>query len=114
MQVNEDKEHVEGSSESPLNALPTSVLFANRPIRGSRCEYFTGPTSSDEFGWRTMPMLLRRVADWMDSVDLQDPELDYLTTKVKFTEGDEFYQTLSVYYRNNEDASTERETETTS
>lgn len=96
-----------GNEDNPplptgLDSQRQSVLFKNYPIRGSRAEYFTGPTSSEEYGWRTVPMLLRRVADWMDSVDLQDPEFDSLTAGASFiaeSPDDDFYQTITVYYR---------------
>lgn len=62
-------------------------------------EYFTGPTSSTDNGFRTVPGLLRQLANWMDDLDIQDPEVDALNLGLTFTEGDDFYQHLTLYYR---------------
>lgn len=65
--------------------------------------YFKGEVSDTENGFRTLPSLLRRVADWMDAIDLQDPEFQGMTTTVEFPEGratepEEFYLTVTVHY----------------
>ena len=102
---NENQNSSSVAAEFPRPALGGSVLVQNYPLRGIKAEYFTGPTSSDDFGGRTMPLLLRRVADWMDSVDLQDPEYESVETRTTFIEEtpDSFYQTVTVYYRENVD-----------
>lgn len=91
--------------EPPQPAWERSVLMVQYPLHGIKAEYFTGPTSDSEFNWRTMPMLLRRVADWMDAVDLQDPEFESIETRTTFIEEtpDSFYQTITIYYRENVD-----------
>lgn len=63
-------------------------------------EHFTGPTSDTENGFRTVPDLLRAVADWMDENDIQDPEAQSLDLKVAFVDnGDEdFYETITLYH----------------
>lgn len=72
----------------------------NYSLKGIKAHYFTGPRSSDN-EFRTMAALLRSVADWIESSDVQDPEFDHLLIKTVFeSEGyDEFYESATLYFR---------------
>lgn len=77
-----------------------SETVQNYSLKGTKAHYFTGPRSSDN-KFRTTADLLRAVADWIDSNDMQDPEFDHLLVRVVFESDsdDEFYQSATLYYR---------------
>lgn len=75
-------------------------------LAGIKGEHFIGPVSDTDNGFRTIPSLLRTVADWMDANDLQDPEFDNLAVRVVFvpdSDDDDFYYSASIYYRESAD-----------
>lgn len=71
------------------------------PLKNIHGYHFTGPMSDTTTGWRTVPQLLRRVAQWMEDNDVQDPEFQELCLHTVFPvdhENDN-YMAASVYYR---------------
>lgn len=61
--------------------------------------HFTGPVSDSDYGFRTVPSLLRAIADWMDENDVKDPDFQNLVVKTAFVDDSEdFYETASLYY----------------
>jgi hypothetical protein len=85
--------------------------YNNYPLPRTIAHYFTGPVSNMDNGFRTVPDLLRAVADWMDTNDVQDPEFENIIIKIAWPNksddwDDDFYQTATVYYMPNEDRGT--------
>lgn len=79
----------------------------NYPITTVRAQHFQGPESDSDYGFRTVPTLLRAVADWMDQNDLQDPEFDDLRLTLIWErpdraslldEDDPYHYSATVYY----------------
>lgn len=71
----------------------------NYPLKGIRAEHFSGPVSESLNEWRTVPELLRAVADWMDARDVKDAEFHSLQLVKRFiNEDDEHRETATVYY----------------
>lgn len=61
--------------------------------------YFTGETSDSDNGFRTIPALLRAVAEWMDENTIQDPEFQGLTIAVQFPSESDFYYSATLHYQ---------------
>jgi hypothetical protein len=71
----------------------------NYKLQDVHGQHFTAPPSDLDNDFRTVPNLLRALADWMDENDIQDPEVDNIKLGTTFTgEGDNFYQHLTLYY----------------
>ena len=73
------------------------------PLRKTLAHYFTGPKSDEDYGYRTVPTLLRAVADWLDEHHVQDPEFEELVVKTVFGSNSdnfsvEYYMAATVYY----------------
>ncbi len=75
----------------------------NYELRGQKARYFTGPISDITNNFRTIPNLLRSVADWMDENNIQDPESEALTLKAVLGDGEDepFYEAITLYYIDN-------------
>lgn len=68
-------------------------------IRPVYAEHFRGPVSGNDNSFRTVPTLLRALADWMDQNDIQDPEFFNLVSHKSFTGNDDKSQeTITIYY----------------
>lgn len=76
------------------------MSVTNYEIKKLLAHHFTGPCSDTDCGFRTVPMLLRAIADWMDEHDIQDPEFDNLLLKTQFEDDSDenFYETATLYY----------------
>lgn len=82
------------------------MSVTNYPIKKLLAQHFQGPVSDGDYNYRTVPTLLRAIADWMDKNDLQDPEFDEIKVRVVWerantndiSEGDPFYYAATVYY----------------
>lgn len=74
--------------------------YENHPLTGVRSHYFTGPRSSAN-GYKTLPTLLREVAEWLEVNDVDDADFCEMTTHTSFESDndDESYETITVYYR---------------
>ena len=69
------------------------------PILPVKAHHFRGPVSGSGNRYRTMPGLLRAIADWMDEQDVKDAEFFDLTVMKHFTsEDDDVQQVATVYY----------------
>lgn len=80
----------------------------NYELRKTKAQYFTGPFSEFDIGFKTTPELLRAVADYIDEHDIQDPELYDIVLNTEFTGrtndyfGDDPYrQSVTLYYLDN-------------
>lgn len=77
--------------------------YNNYSLPRTLAHYFTGPLSNTDNGFRTVPDLLRAIADWLDTNNVQDPEFEGLVIKTTFLNvsddyNDNFYQCATVYY----------------
>lgn len=71
----------------------------NYPIRHLLAHHFTGPTSNAAHNFRTVPIILRAIADWMEEHDVQDPDFQHLDIGSMFEgRGDSFYEAGTLYY----------------
>lgn len=71
----------------------------NYPIKGIAAEYFVGD-SADQFNMhKTVPKILRQVADWMDANKIDDVAFVNLTTACNFVDDDDYQMSVTVYYR---------------
>ena len=76
-------------------------MIQNWPIHPVKAHHFQGPVSENGNGYRTIPELLRAIADWMDANDVKDGEFFDLTFAKSFTthdEDDDVQQVATVYY----------------
>lgn len=78
--------------------------MSNRALIPSRRQLFEGPTS-DDLDFRSIPLLLQEVGNWMESQSVEDPEFDSLVIERTFPnpESDECRYTASLYYRKESD-----------
>lgn len=67
--------------------------------------YFIAPVSDDN-DFRTVSALLRKVADYVDEIDLQDPEFHGLITGLEFGEEDRSYRTATLLFTEEDTAPT--------
>lgn len=81
------------------------MSLTSYPIKKILAHYFQGVVSDSNNGFRTVPTLLRAVADWMDENDVQDPEFDDLKLSIVWQRedaisqlDDPFYYTATVYH----------------
>lgn len=79
----------------------------NYPIKTLRAQHFQGPDSDTDNDFRTVPTLLRAVADWLDENDIQDPEFDDVRLALiwerpdrasMLDEDDPYHYSATVYY----------------
>lgn len=76
--------------------------YNNYELKAVKAHHFTGPLSEIGNDFRTVPDLLRSVADWMDANNIQDPEAEALMLKCSFEDnGDDFHETITLYYLDN-------------
>lgn len=81
------------------------MSLTNYPIKKILAQHFQGVVSDSGNGFRTVPILLRAVADWLDENDVQDPEFNDLKLSVVWQRADAiiqlddpFYYTATVYH----------------
>lgn len=74
--------------------------MSNRLLVPSRRQLFEGPIS-DETGFRSIPLLLEEVSNWMKYWEIEDPEFDGLLIERVFPsrETDDSRYTATLYYR---------------
>lgn len=78
-----------------------SHVISSRELTDVKRYHFRGPVSGIDNEFRTLPSLLRRVADWIDETGLQDPEFQGLSFHVEFVEdSDDYYLTATLHYAN--------------
>ncbi len=74
-------------------------MVENYGVKNLAAEYFSAPISESTNDFRTLPVLLRSIADWIEQQGIQDPEFDNLSVGLVFTgQGDQFYQDATLYY----------------
>lgn len=78
--------------------------MSNRILVPSRRQLFEGPIS-DALGFRSIPLLLQEVGNWMEAQSVEDPEFDGLVIERTFpnAEDDECRYTAILYYRRETD-----------
>lgn len=74
----------------------------NYDVVRSRRRYFTMPISGT-IQYRSLPSLLRDVANWLESEDIQDPEFDTLEVRQTLMDNDDSFYHATVYYRKETD-----------
>lgn len=76
-------------------------MIKNWPIHPVKAHHFRGPVSASGNEYRTIPELLRAIADWLDAHQIADGEFFDLVIAKSFTthdEDDEVQQVATVYY----------------
>ena len=74
--------------------------MSDRQLIPSRRQLFEPPLS-DECDFRSLPLLLQMVGNWMEANDVQDPEFDGLLIERTFPDpkSDECRYTATLFYR---------------
>lgn len=75
----------------------------NYPIKRQRSEYFTGDVSDLDNDFLTVPALLRRIADFIETNVIRDAEFDHLVFGTIFGEEDDSsHEHATLYYHEEE------------
>lgn len=68
-------------------------------LKPVKAEYFSGETTNEEKNhYRTLPKLLREIADWMDAHDVADTSYQDLSIHTTFEQDDESHYSATLYY----------------
>lgn len=93
------------------------MTVTNYELRKTRAQYFGGPSGGSDNNFRTIPEVLRAVADWIEENNIQDPEIYDLLVRTEFSgQSNDYYgedpyrQVVTLYYCDNPQPTLEQKT----
>lgn len=73
--------------------------MSNYKLKAVNAQHFRGETAADFNYYRTLPTLLREIADWMEANDISDDRFDHMSLNTTFELDDASHYGATLYYR---------------